>query len=155
MNITGKISKGSETIYGARVFISDANGKLLDTKMAAVSDSDGKYSFPAPTVIENGIAVLDTTKFVSMTNNFPTAKATRKLEKGKTQYDFDVDFLGREQEHKEITITATRPKPKEEKKDTKSLQTGPQKKSYIWVIPIILGALTIGGILLYRKYKKK
>lgn len=150
MNITGKISKGSEAVYGAKVFISDANGKLLDTKMAAVSDSDGKYSFPAPTIIENGVAVLDTTKFVSMTNNFPTAKATRKLEKDKTQYDFDIDFLGREQEHKEITITATRPK-----KDTKSLQTGEKKKSYVWVIPIVLGVLTIGGILLYRKYKKK
>jgi hypothetical protein len=155
MNIQGKVIKGKESVYGARVFISDSTGKLLDTKMAAITDADGKYSILAPSVIENGVEVLDTTKFVTMTNNFPTAKATKPLAKGQSTYDFDVDFAGREQQIQEVTITAKRPAPKEIKQDTKSIKTGDKKKSYIWLIPVGLGVLIIGGILLYRKYKKK
>ena len=155
MNIQGKVVKGKESVYAAKVFISDSTGKLLDTKMAALTDSDGKYSILAPSIIENGVEVLDTTKFVTMTNYFPSAKATKPLAKGQSTYDFDVDFAGREQQIQEVTVTATRPNPKEEKQDTKSIKTGDKKKSYIWLIPVGLGVLIIGGILLYRKYKKK
>jgi hypothetical protein len=155
MNIQGKVVKGKESVYAAKVFISDSTGKLLDTKMAALTDSDGKYSILAPSIIENGVEVLDTTKFVTMTNYFPSAKATKPLVKGQSTYDFDLDFAGREQQIQEVTVTATRSKPKEVKQDTKSIKTGDKKKSYIWVIPIVVGVLTIGGILLYRKYKKK
>lgn len=138
----------NESVYGAKVFISDDKGNLLLKEQATITDADGKYKLTIPTENINGEEVLKTAgNYISFISYSPSAKATIPLVKGITNYNFDTDFFKGVQEFPEFTITGTKPKPNPSptsNKETK-LQVEPNKK-YWWVLPTVIGVSCLIGL---------
>jgi len=146
--ITGVVLKKNESVYGAKVFISDDKGNLLLKEQATITDADGKYKLTIPTENINGEEVLKQAgNYISFISNSPSAKATTPLVKGVTNYNFDTEFFKGVQEVPEFTVTGTKPAPAP--KPTINVETKTaaiQTKKYWWVIPTIIGLLCAGGI---------
>lgn len=151
MELTGTIKKNNETVYGAKVYITDAKNSYVDKDRVARTNPDGKYKLPAPKITENGVEVVDDTKYIAFESNSPYGKGIKKLERGKTEYNFDTENFPKEKELEEFTITANKPTPQPEVKTT------PEKSNkYWWVLPSIIALLCAGGItyILVKNRKK-
>jgi hypothetical protein len=145
MQLTGKISNGMEGAYGAKVFITNATMSVFDKNFAGRTDADGRFNIKAPTVIENGVEVLDTTdKFIGFESYSPSGKGIKPLEKGKTEYNFDTENFVRETTLPEFTVSVSKPT----KTPTTSTPTNPpiitkatptKKNKYWWILPVVIG----------------
>ena len=162
MQLTGKISKGTEGAYGAKVFITNATMSVFDKNFAVRTDADGRFKLKAPTVIENGVEVLDTTdKFIGFESYSPSGKGVKPLEKGKTVYNFDTENFVRETTLPEFTVSVSKPT----KTPTTSTPTNPpiitkatptKKNKYWWILPVVIGVGCLSGIayILIKNRKK-
>jgi hypothetical protein len=159
MQLIGKVAKGNEGAYGAKVFITNSTMSVFDKNYAVRTDADGKFKINAPTTIENGVEVLDTTdKFIAFESYNPSGKGIKPLEKGKTTYNFDTENFVRETTLPEFTITADKPvvasvstKPVENTKTTT-----PKANKYWWVLPTVIGVACLSAIayILIKNRKK-
>ena len=147
MEITGKITKGADGVYNAKVFITDSKMALFDKNFAVRSDADGKFKLKVPTIIENGKEIIDfKDRYVAFESLSPSGKGIKALEKDKTEYNFDTEnFVKETTDLPEFTVTATK------KVDP---VIPPKKKNYWWIIPVALAVVGV-GTLIYLKTKKK
>ena len=156
--ITGIVLKKNESVYGAKVFISDDKGNLLLKEQATITDADGKYKLTIPTENINGEEVLKPAgNYISFISNSPSAKATTPLVKGVTNYNFDTEFFKGVQEVPEFTVTGTKPAPKPAPTSNIETKTAPiQTKKYWWLLPAIIGLVCAGGLtyILIKNRKK-
>jgi hypothetical protein len=162
--ITGIVLKKNESVYGAKVFISDDKGNLLLKEQATITDADGKYKLTIPTENINGEEVLKPAgNYISFISNSPSAKATTPLVKGVTNYNFDTEFFKGVQEVPEFTVTGTKPAPKPTPAPTPAptsnveTKIAPiQTKKYWWLLPAIIGLVCAGGLtyILIKNRKK-
>ena len=158
--ITGIVLKKNESVYGAKVFISDDKGNLLLTEQATITDADGKYKLTIPTENINGEEVLKPAgNYISFISNSPSAKATTPLVKGVTNYNFDTEFFKGVQEVPEFTVTGTKPTPAPTPAPTSNVETKKapiQTKKYWWLLPAIIGLVCAGGLtyILIKNRKK-
>jgi len=152
MELTGTIKKNNEAVYGAKVYITDAQNSYVDKDRVARTNPDGKYKLSAPKINENGIEVVDDTKYIAFESNSPIGKGIKKLERGKTEYNFDTENFPKEKELEEFTVNAKKPIPTNTEIKTTSLK--PNK--YWWILPSIIGLLCAGGItyILIKNTKK-
>jgi hypothetical protein len=163
MKLTGKVTRYNESVYGAKVYITDANNSYVDKDRVGRTDPDGKFSIPAPIINENGVDVIDTSKYIAFESYSPQGKGIKQLEKGITEYTFDTEKFPTTQELQEFTVSvtkpATTPKPiitKSPPTTTKSEPTPPKSNKYWWVLPSVIGLLCVGGITyLVIKNRKK
>lgn len=156
--ITGIVLKKNESVYGAKVFISDDKGNLLLKEQATITDADGKYKLTIPTENINGEDVLKPAgNYISFISNSPSAKATMPLVKGVTNYNFDTEFFKGVQEVPEFTVTGTKPAPTPTPTSNVETKTEAiQTKKYWWLLPAIIGLVCAGGLtyILIKNRKK-
>jgi len=156
MELTGKVTKDNQSVYGAKVYITNATMDFVDKTRVTRTDADGKFKLPAPKITENGVEVVDDTKYIAFESNSPIGKGIKKLEKTKKEYNFDTEnFVKEQQELQEFTVTANRPTPTPTPQP--ETKTTPEKTNkYWWVLPSIIGLLCAGGITyLVIKNRKK
>ena len=153
MEITGTIKKGNELVYGAKVYITNAKNDFIDKTRIGVTNADGKFKIPAPTIIENGTTVIDTTKYIAFESTRPSGKGLKQLELGKLIYNFDTDSFPRDQELQEFTVTANKPPQQTTVTPTPTPKPVVQQpkvtkgdSKYWWVIPAFIGLVCAGGI---------
>jgi hypothetical protein len=153
MKLTGKVTRYNESVYGAKVYITDAKNSYVDKDRVGRTDPDGKFSISAPIINENGVDVIDTSKYIAFESYSPQGKGIKQLEKGITEYTFDTEKFPTTQELQEFTVSvtkpATTPKPiitKSPPTTPKSETTPPKSNKYWWVLPSIIGLLCVGGI---------
>jgi hypothetical protein len=163
MKLTGKVTRYNESVYGAKVYITDSKNSYIDKDRVGRTDPDGKFSIPAPIINENGVDIIDTSKYIAFESYSPQGKGIKQLEKGITEYTFDTEKFPTTQELQEFTVSvtkpATTPKPiitKSPPTTTKSEPTPPKSNKHWWVLPSIVGLLCLGGITyLVIKNRKK
>ena len=86
MKLTGKVTRYNESVYGAKVYITDAKNSYVDKDRVGRTDPDGKFSISAPIINENGVDVIDTSKYIAFESYSPQGKGIK-------QYKIH-DFLG-------------------------------------------------------------
>jgi hypothetical protein len=151
MELKGKITKDNQSVYNAKVYITNATMDFVDKTRITRTNSDGIFKLPAPTIDENGVQVLDTSKYIAFESYSPQGKGVKKLEKGKLDYNFDTENFPKEQEIAEFTVTANKPTPQPEQKTTID-----KPNKYWWLLPSIIGLLCAGGIVyIVVKNRKK
>jgi len=153
MKLTGKVTRYNESVYGAKVYITDAKNSYVDKDRVGRTDPDGKFSISAPIINENGVDVIDTSKYIAFESYSPQGKGIKQLEKGITEYTFDTEKFPTTLELQEFAVSVTKPsttpKPiitKSPPTITKSETTPPKSNKYWWVLPSIIGLLCVGGI---------
>jgi hypothetical protein len=149
MQITGIIKKGNELVYGAKVYITNAQNDFIDKTRIGLTDADGKFKISAPTITENGVTTIDTTKYVAFESTRPSGKGIKQLENGKLSYNFDTDSFPRDQELQEFTVTGNKPtsQPTVTQQPVKApAKVTKQGSKYWWVLPAIIGLICAGGI---------
>lgn len=121
--ITGIVlGKNKEPQIGAKVFVSDYQGKLSPKKIGVVTDSDGKFSLDVTNKDDDYV-----------TASTVEGKTTSKIKPDVNNYTLDISLgEGRVQQHQEIVITGHK-KPEEKK-----------KHNYWWLI--LLGSAVIVGV---------
>ena len=147
MKLTGKVTSHNESVYGAKVYITDANNSYVDKDRVGRTDPDGKFSIPAPFINENGVDVIDTSKYIAFESNSPQGKGIKQLEKGITEYTFDTEKFPTTQDLGEFTVSATKPIiTKSPTPSTKSETTPRKTNKYWWVLPSALGLICAGAL---------
>lgn len=153
MKLTGKVTSHNESVYGAKVYITDAKNSYVDKDRVGRTDPDGKFSIPAPIINENGVDVIDTSKFIAFESYSPQGKGIKPLEKGITEYTFDTEKFPTTQDLQEFTVSvtkpATTPKPiitKSPPTTTKAETIPPKSNKYWWVLPSAIGLLCAGAL---------
>lgn len=118
--ITGTvIGKNSEPQAGAKVFVSNYQGKISPKKIGILTDLDGKFSLDITNKDDDYLTALTL-----------AGKTTSKIKPEISNYTLDIS-LGDErvQQHQEIVIKGTK--------------TETKKKNYWWLI-LLGGAIVVG-----------
>lgn len=157
MRLIGKITRYNESVYGAKVYITDSKNSYIDKDRVGRTNSEGQFSIPAPIINQNGVDMIDTSKYIAFESYSPQGKGIKQLQAGKTEYNFDTENFPTTQELQEFTVsvtkpttttTTTTPTPTTTKSDTQ------KTNKYWWLIPSIIG-LVCAGALTYIVIKNR
>ena len=147
-----------ETIVGAKVFLSDAQGNVKNN-LGSITDIDGKFSLEIPSgEISDGYL---TASFISYTPK------TSKLTTNQSIYNFEI--TDKVQSYDEVEIIAESPKTRCEKQggvydsvnrkcvliaNKPKIKAGEGIKKRLIIGGVILLLVTVGGLVIYKRFKK-
>ena len=159
MKLTGTIKKNNESVYGAKVYITDSKNSYVDKDRVGRTNADGKFSITAPIINENGVDIIDTNKYIAFESNSPQGKGIKQLEKGKTEYNFDTENFPSTQELQEFTVSVTKPTTSSNTttpKPTITKANTQMSNKYWWILPSTIGLICAGALtyILIKNRKK-